>query len=109
MAHLLPQYKRFNNSTQRHSIDPTRRSSYVRHDAQLTTLLSYVYADIIQICLELLCIFCREFQGTWSLRTINFSIRNMRQLHYKTRARESQNGGAGKRDVRVDPAYSLYI
>ena len=95
MARFLPPYQRFNDSTRRHSIDPTRRSSYVRHDAQLTALLSYVYADIIQICLELLCIFCREPQGTWNLRTINFSIWNMRQLHYRTRARESQNGGHG--------------
>ncbi|KAF2467048.1 uncharacterized protein BDR25DRAFT_267857 [Lindgomyces ingoldianus] len=64
IAHALPQYQQFHDSCR-------RQFQEVRHD-QMITLMSYVYADIIQFCLELYHMFSRGSQGAQSRHRAEF-------------------------------------
>ncbi|KAF1849900.1 uncharacterized protein K460DRAFT_326227 [Cucurbitaria berberidis CBS 394.84] len=59
IAHILPPYKQIYKSCERNYLSLNTRTE----DTHLTALLSYVYADLVQLSLELYRIFYRGSQG----------------------------------------------
>jgi len=66
MAQMLPEYERFYE---------TCKSQFLQtKQDRLTTLMSYLYVDIVHFCLEVRRIFARGLQGMYVLRTVNTHI-----------------------------------
>jgi hypothetical protein len=60
IAQIIPRYQEIYDICKRNGSGSLGKAE----DHHLATLLSYVYADIVQLFLELYRIFCREAQGT---------------------------------------------
>ncbi|RMZ66153.1 hypothetical protein GMOD_00005227 [Pyrenophora seminiperda CCB06] len=59
VAQIIPPYQQIYEVCKRNTSDPNVDAEGLR----LAALMSYVYADLVQLCLELYQIFCRGFQG----------------------------------------------
>ena len=59
IAHIIPPYQRIYETCKRNAPDSHTQAE----DHDLAALMSYVYADLVQLCLELYQIFCRGTQG----------------------------------------------
>jgi hypothetical protein len=75
IALTLPQYQQFLESCKQQF----RETGLDR----LTTLMSFVYADVVDFCLEVHRLFSRNAQGTLSLRTSNSPIPAMCHFEIK--------------------------
>jgi hypothetical protein len=62
IAHILPPYQQIFETIQHVGVDAQLPSE----DARLAALLSHVYADLVQLFLDLYRTFCRGAQGTFS-------------------------------------------
>lgn len=62
IAHILPPYQQIFETVQHDSVNAQLHSE----DARLAALLSHVYADLVQLFLDLYRTFCRGAQGTFS-------------------------------------------
>jgi hypothetical protein len=60
IAHAIPPYQQIYEACSANTPDSNVRDE----DCHLAALMSYVYADFVQLFLELYCIFCRGSQGT---------------------------------------------
>lgn len=61
VAHILPPYQQIFETIQHVGVDAQLPSE----DARLAALLSHVYADLVQLFLDLYRTFCRGAQGTF--------------------------------------------
>ncbi|EOA92353.1 uncharacterized protein SETTUDRAFT_170945 [Exserohilum turcica Et28A] len=59
IAHVLPPYQHMYNASSQHTAEPYLKEE----DGDLATLLSHVYADLVQLFLEIYRIFCRGTQA----------------------------------------------
>ena len=104
IAHELPQYQQLHDSC--------RHQFQRRQDDRLTSLMSYVYADIIQFCLELYCMFSKGPQGMLDFTyKESFHLKQFVIPRVKNPAGITENGHACNWPlifvcgVGVDPAY----
>jgi hypothetical protein len=59
IAHIIPPYQRIYEVCKRNTPDTHTKAE----DYDLAAVISYVYADLVQFCLELYQMFCRGTQG----------------------------------------------
>jgi hypothetical protein len=60
IAHVVPPYQQIYETCRANTSDSMVREE----DCHLAALMSYVYADFVQLFLEIYFIFCRGTQGT---------------------------------------------
>jgi hypothetical protein len=71
IAHILPPYQRIYETCRRNAPDSHTQAG----DHDLTALMSYVYADLVRLCLELCQTFCRGIQGMSAVFQLSQSYR----------------------------------